>query len=47
MLLMKEKNLYVAPECNEIVVSTQGVIATSAKFPIIDNPFSGLTEEEW
>lgn len=44
---MKEKDLYVAPECDEIVVSTQGVIAASAEITSVSDPFDGLTEEVW
>lgn len=44
---MKEKTLYIAPECEEIVVSLEGVIAASANMTSVNDPFSGLSEEEW
>ena len=44
---MKEKTLYVAPECDEIVVSLEGVIAASAEITNVSNPFDGLSEEVW
>ena len=44
---MKEKTLYVAPECDEIVVSLEGVIAASAEITNVSDPFGGLSEEVW
>ena len=44
---MKEKTVYVAPECDEIVVSLEGVIAASAEITNVSDPFDGLSEEVW
>ena len=43
---MKVKELYLSPETEVIEIRTEGVIAASPD-PIVANPFSGLTEEDW
>ena len=44
---MKEKKLYVAPACDEIIVSLEGVIAASVESTSVSDPFGELTEEGW
>lgn len=45
---MKEKELYLAPECEEIHLCTEGTLASSPGYSLTPgNPFGGNTEENW
>lgn len=47
IMLMKKLEFYVSPDIRLIKVEPEGILCGSTDTATVNNPFDGLTEDEW